>query len=91
MVLYALFDKKSGVLEYFIGSCDEDAMRIGSVMMMSSRPIYEFADDFSIVRIHTLSSTRDVLSPVGEEIVVDCAELKRQLLERRKEQEKDED
>lgn len=87
MVLYALLDKKSGVLDYFIGSCDEDAMRIGSVMMMSSRPIYEFADDFSIVRIQTLVSTRDTLGPVGEEVVVDCSELKRQLIERRKEQE----
>lgn len=91
MILYALLDKKSGVLEYFIGSCDEDAMRIGTVMMMSSRPIYEFADDFSIVRIQTLVTSRDMLGPVGEEIIVDCSELKRQLIERRKEQEKNED
>ena len=84
MNLYCLFDKKSSVAEYYLASCDEDALRLASVMMMVSRPIYEFAEDFCVQRVQSLSATRAL---VAEEIVLDCFELRRQLDARRKERE----
>lgn len=84
MNLYALTDKKSSVAEYFIASCDEDAMRIASVMMMSSRPLYEFAEDFAVLSVMKLPSTRVV---VADEVVVDGFELRRQLDAKREERE----
>lgn len=84
MNLYAMTDKKSSVAEYFISSCDEDAMRIASVMMMSSRPLYEFAEDFAVLSVMKLPSTRVV---VADEVVVDGFELRRQLDVKRKERE----
>lgn len=84
MKLYALVDKKSSVAEYFVASCDEDAMRISTVMMLSSRPIYEFADDFAVLKVHDLPTTR---ACIADDVIVDGGELRRQLEARRKERE----
>lgn len=85
MKLYALADKKSGVSEYYVASCNEDAMRIASVMMLSSRPLYEFAEDFVVLMVYDLPVTKEL---VMEDVVFDCGEIRRQLDARRKEREK---
>lgn len=84
MKLYALVDKKSGVPEYYVASCHEDAMRIASVMMLSSRPLYEFADDFAVLKVHDLPAVKALFD---EDVIADCAELRRQMDARRKERE----
>lgn len=84
MKLYALVDRKSGVAEYYVASCDEDAFRIASVMMLSSRPLYEFAEDFAVLKVHDLPATKAL---VTDDVIFDCGELRRQLDARRKERE----
>lgn len=82
MKLYAMVDKKSGVVEYFLASCDEDAYRIFSVMMMQSRPLYEFADDFFVELVEDLRSSRPLI--VDDKYLFDGAAVRR-VLESRKE------
>lgn len=86
MKLYALVDKKSLVSEYYVASCDEDAMRIASVMIMSSRPIYEFCEDFAVLRVMDLPLTRAM---IADDVIVDCFELRRQIDAKRKEREEE--
>lgn len=83
MYLYSLVDKKSGGAEYYIASCDEDAMRIASVMMISSRPLYEFAEDFFVMRVCELPQIRAL---IDIDIVIDCHELRRRIDAKRREQ-----
>lgn len=82
MKLYAMVDKKSGVSEYFLASCDEDAYRIFAVMMMQSRPLYEFADDFYVELVEDLRSSRSLI--VDDKYLFDGAAVRR-VLESRKE------
>lgn len=84
MVLYALVDKKSSCAEYFLAQCCEDAMRIAAVMMMSSRPLYEFAPDYVLMSVRELS---DTLSIDDQKIVIDGRNLRRSIDVRREERE----
>lgn len=85
MRLYAVIDKKSSCSEYFIASCDEDAMRVFGVMMMSSRPMYEYADDYMLSHVMDLPDVRAVV--IDDTVVIDGFEVRRQLDARRKERE----
>lgn len=79
--LYRVVDLKSCCAEYFIASCDEDAFRIWSVMSLSSRPMYEFLDDYELQRVRQLPDTAKLHSGV----IMDGKELKRRIDARRKE------
>lgn len=85
MKLYAVVDKKSQCAEYFIASCDEDACRIWFVMAASSRPMYEFLDDYFLEEVCNLSQTRPFNNA---KVTLDGVALKRQI-DFRKEQQKD--
>lgn len=74
--LYAVLDKKSACAEYFIANCDEDAARIFAVMMSSSRPMYDFADDFALELVQELTDVRNV---TVDTIIIDGFEIKRRL------------
>lgn len=82
MKLYAVVDKKSACAEYFIASCDEDAMRIWYVMACSSRPMFEFLEDYFLEEICDLPQTRTFKEA---KVSIDGVSLKRQI-EYRKEQ-----
>lgn len=58
MKLYAVVDEKSSVAEYFIASCKEDACRIWFVMAVSSRPMYEFLEDYVLEEVCDLPGVR---------------------------------
>lgn len=77
MVLYAVCDKKSLHREYFLASCDEDAVRIWLVMASSSRPMLEFLDEFNLTKVLMLS---DVSVPSDKnDVVMTGEELRRQI------------
>lgn len=85
MRLYAVVDKKSRVAEYYLASCDEDAFRIMAVMMMSSKPMYEFAEDYFLQFVEDVPAVRVLES--SENVLMDGFELRRQLDARREERE----
>lgn len=80
--LYCVVDRKSSCCEYFIASCEEDALRIWSVMALSSRPMYEYLDEYELQHVRQLPDT----AKVNEDVVMDGKELKRRIDARRKEQ-----
>lgn len=86
MKLYAVVDKKSACAEYFLASCDEDAMRIWYVMCMSARPMFEFLEDYYLEFVVDLPDTRVFKEA---KISLDGSSLKRQI-EFRKEQHSEE-
>lgn len=81
--LYCVVDRKSSCAEYFIASCEEDALRIWSVMALSSRPMYEYLDEYELQHVRQLPDT----VMINEDVVMDGTELKRRIDARRKEQE----
>lgn len=83
--LYCVRDKKSSCAEYFIASCEEEAIRIWSVMCMSSRPMYEFLEDYELQVVRSLPDS----VTKSEDVVMEGFNLKRLLDARRKEQEDD--
>lgn len=79
MKLYAVYDKKSSCVEYFLSSCDEDALRIWFVMCRSSVPMFEFLDDYQLIFVRDCP---DVITPDVEKIVKDGVDFKRLITER---------
>lgn len=80
--LFAVVDKKSACAEYFIAACDEDALRIWYVMACSSRPMFEFLDEYFLEEVCSLPDSRTFKN---SKVVLDGTSLKRQI-EFRKEQ-----
>lgn len=74
--LYSVVDKKSACAEYFIAACDEDALRIWYVMALSSRPMYEFLDEYFLEEVCSLPDTRTFKD---SKVVLDGMSLKRQI------------
>lgn len=81
--LYCVRDKKSSCAEYFIATCEEEAIRIWSVMCMSSRPMYEFLEDYELQVVRSLPDS----VTNSEHVVMEGFNLKRLIDVRRKEQE----
>lgn len=81
--LYCVVDRKSSCAEYFIASCEEDAVRIWSVMALSSRPMFEFLDEYELQYVRQLPDIQEL----GQDVIMDGAVLRRQLDQRRKEKE----
>lgn len=81
--LYCVRDKKSSCAEYFIAACEEEAIRIWAVMSMSSRPMFEFLDDYELQVVRALPDT----VVTSEDVVMEGVNLKRLIDSRRKEQE----
>lgn len=81
--LYCVRDKKSSCAEYFIAACEEEAIRIWSVMCMSSRPMYEFLEEYELQVVRALPDT----VTTSEDVVMEGFNLKRLIDARRKEQE----
>lgn len=79
MKLYSVVDKKSCCAEYFIASCDEDAVRIWFVMLRGSAPMREFLEDFELLMVRELD---DVCVPSEENMIMDGIDLKRRIEER---------
>lgn len=88
MNLYAVVDKKSCCAEYFLAPCGEDAMRIAAIMMMSSRPLYEFASDYVLIFVRDLENTLVIDDQV---IVIDGRNLRRSIDVMREERENEKD
>lgn len=79
MKVFAVVDSKSACAEYFLAQCKEDALRVWFVMLRSSRPMFEFVDDYDLVEVRELP---DVITPDASAIVFSGSNMRRMITER---------